>query len=349
MDSSRSGAISERDVEMAYELILGRPPENSLAVANHLKNSSTRKELRAVFMRSSEFRAKVSQELGVATPTQPLDWPKIDIEVDVPSETLAAMIDHIEKNWAVLGESEPYWSVLANAKYKAREIGNNIEEFYASGKRAVSFFTHAVDRSGVDYGNLQRCFELGCGVGRVSVWLARIFPELIAADISGPHLRLAAEAVERAELKNVDLRLVNTIDKIEALPTFDCFVSITVLQYNPPPVIAFLLRIILRKLKPGGLAYFQVPTYRKGAVFKADQYLRVASVSGKIEMHVLPQNVVWRLANEADCQVLDVREDNWTGNSDIVSNSILLMKSPSSERKRSGHSARGQKSKLRPL
>jgi hypothetical protein len=105
-------------------------------------------------------------------------------------------------------------------------------------------------------------------------------------------------------------------------------VSIIVLQHNPPPVIAFLLRTILAKLNPGGLAYFQVPTYRKDAVFKADQYLKGATVSGEMEVHVIPQADVWRIANETDCQVLDVRENDWTGIPDGVSNSILLMKRP---------------------
>ena len=92
-------------------------------------------------------------------------------------------------------------------------------------------------------------------------------------------------------------------------------------------MIAFLLRTILRKLDPGGLAYFQVPTYRKGAQFVVEQYLNDPSLSGKMEMHILPQEIIWQIADETGCRVLDVREDGWTGSSpDYVSNSILLMK-----------------------
>lgn len=322
---SSSDPISEYDVELAYELLLGRKPENASVVAHFVNRCSTREQLRAVFVASPEYREKIRQDLGFIT-LQPLNLPKMDIEVDVPPETLAAMIRHIEANWALLGENEPHWSVLSVEKFKAGQIGDNIQEFYASGKYTVSYFADAAERAGVDYRNLQRCFELGCGVGRVSVWLARIFPELIAADISAPHLRLAAAAVEHSGLKNVELRLLDTLAKIEALPAFDCFVSSLVLQHNPPPVMAFLLRIILSKLNPGGLAYFQLPTYRLGYVFKAEQYLAGASVNGQIEMHVLPQSVVWRLADEANCQVLDVREDGLTGDAQGVSNSILLMK-----------------------
>ena len=39
-------------------------------------------------MASAEHRAQIGQELGIKIPTtKPLDWPKIDIEVDVPPET----------------------------------------------------------------------------------------------------------------------------------------------------------------------------------------------------------------------------------------------------------------------
>src|SRR5262249_32394733 len=157
-------------------------------------------------------------------------------------------------------------------------------------------------------------------------WLARLFRKVIAVDVSRPHLRLASQAVDRAGLKNVELRIMNNIRKLSELPRFDCFISLIVLQHNPPPVSAFLLGPILKKLRPGGLGYLQIPTYMKDAVFNADRYLETASIDGQMEMHALPQAIVWRLAAESDCQLLDVREDNWCGSSIMISNSILLRK-----------------------
>jgi len=315
--------LSRRDVEVAYELLLGRRAKSGAAVAKQLKANKTLSDLRRRFMGSEEYRIQMRRK-GLMS--RPLDWPKMDIEVDVPAETLAAMLRHIEGNWAQLGEQDPHWSVLTRDRFRATEIGSNIKAFYRSGKRVISYFTHTCDRAGVNYKELRRCFELGCGVGRVSIWLAQLFPELIAADISAPHLRLAAEACAREGLKNVELRLLNEVEKIRALPDIDCFLSVIVLQHNPPPVIAFLLRTILGKLTPGGVGYFQVPTYRKNAKFSAREYLTGASIEGRLEMHVLPQNVLWEIAEEADCRILDVREDTWTGKGLGISNSILLRK-----------------------
>jgi SAM-dependent methyltransferase len=319
--------ISARDIEVAYALMLGRRPESPSVVADHIKNSTSLADLRAKFLRSIEFRERMRLDLGIATPvTKPLDWPRMHIDVDVSPNELAAMFRHIEENWALLGDKEPYWSVLISDKYKSESIGDNIKEFYASGSEAVSFFKNAVDRAGLDYGNLRRCFELGCGVGRLSVWFAQMFDELIAADISPSHLKHAREAIQRVGLNNVDLRVLNTIQKFDELPEFDCFVSIIVLQHNPPPVSAHLLATILRKLKPGGIAYFQIPTYYRAAVFSVDKYLTQASSNGQMEMHALPQAKVWQIAEQAGCSVADVREDGWVGNPSFISNSILLQK-----------------------
>ncbi len=95
----------------------------------------------------------------------------------------------------------------------------------------------------------------------------------------------------------MDLRLVNEVNKIEALPAFDCFVSIIVLQHNLPPVIAFLLRTMLGKLSAGGLAYFQVSTFRKARTSGRPISQRRPSRQ-QMEMHVLPQAVVWNIAYE---------------------------------------------------
>lgn len=319
--------VTDYDVKLAYELMLGRPPESAQMVARHRDSVSSLQELRALFIASQEFRNRIRSDLKTVFPThKPLNWPQIEIEVDVSAETLAAMLRHVEGNWAILGEKEPHWSVLSAERFKAASIADNIDEFYESGKRAVSLFVRAAERSNVGVRNLRRCLELGCGVGRLSIWLARMFPELIATDISPSHLRLASEAMQWNGLTNVDLRLINAISKIELLPQFDCFISLIVLQHNPPPVIAFLLRTILGKLAPGGLAYFQVPTYRRDAAFNSARYLAGASVTGTIEMHVIPQAFLWPLIDEADCRLLEVREDDWAGPGDVISNSILLRK-----------------------
>jgi hypothetical protein len=82
----------------------------------------------------------------------------------------------------------------------------------------------------------------------------------------------------------------------------------------------------LDKLNPGGVAYFQLPTYCLNYRFKIDEYLRDASATGNMEMHILPQYRLFDLLDQCDCWVLECREDAWTGIDHMISNSLFVKK-----------------------
>jgi SAM-dependent methyltransferase len=250
----------------------------------------------------------------------------MDIETDTDPDKLASMIRHIEENWTILGSEDPHWSVLTGERFRKEVIGENIEAFYESGLRTLQFFLAAAERANLDISRLRTCFELGCGVGRITVWLAEHFRQVVAADISIPHINLASDAVRERSISNVQFRVLNRIELLRELPPFDAFFSVIVLQHNPPPVIALLLTEILRKLNPGGIAYFQVPTYKFDGQFNAADYLSKIDSAGKMEVHAIPQAKVWEIADACNCRVMDVREDGWVGSTNFISNSILLRK-----------------------
>lgn len=318
--------LSKETVRSAYQLILGREPEDEAVLDKHMETLQGVTDLRRRFIASGEFKAKVAQIVGPITSGVPLNAPKTHVAVDADPEELAAMIRFIEHDWTILGTDEPHWSVLTGERFRKQAIGDNIEAFYASGQRSLQTFLTTADRAGVDVSDLKSCFELGCGVGRVTVWLAQKFDKVTAADISVPHLRLALDAAEERSLTNIDFKLLNQIDVIRTLPNFDAFYSVIVLQHNPPPIIAFLLDEILGKLNPGGVAYFQVPTYRLNARFDSAEYLAKPRAGGKMEVHTIPQAKVWEIAERHGCSIMDVREDGAVGSPHFVSNTILVRK-----------------------
>jgi SAM-dependent methyltransferase len=149
---------------------------------------------------------------------------------------------------------------------------------------------------------------------------------LVATDVSSSHLEHAKSAIARRGRTNVDFVLLNNVAQVESLPEFDAFFSVIVLQHNPPPVIAYLLRHILQKLRPGGVAFFQVPTYYLGYSFSAKSYIDNMRDAGTMEMHCLPQQIIFKIVDEFDCSVREVREDGFTGTNSMVSNSFLITK-----------------------
>lgn len=322
--------VSRSEVEFAYRLFLGREPENDSVVIRHMESCSSLSALRASFMASREYRDLVRHKVlgGINTSLKATNWPRTEVEVEVSPEQLARMIRHVEATWENLGRADPHWSVLVQEKYRATKIGANKDDFFESGKDDVGALCAAAARCGVRLEDYFNCFELGCGVGRLSIRLAELFPRVVAADISASHLEIAKETIAERACRNVELVKLNALADLKSLPAFDVFFSLIVLQHNPPPVIAQILRILLEKLRPGGIAFFQVPTYALDYDFIAEEYLEGIDMPTHMEMHVLPQQILFELIEKTGCQLLEIREDDMTGTPTMVSNSALVSKRP---------------------
>jgi hypothetical protein len=107
------------------------------------------------------------------------------------------------------------------------------------------------------------------------------------------------------------------------------FFSIIVLQHNPPPVILGILDAAFAGLRPGGLAFFQVPTYSSGYSFDFEQFLEKEGRAKSMEMHFVPQANILRLARARGMQLLEIKQDHLVGNYQCwVSNTFLMQKVP---------------------
>jgi SAM-dependent methyltransferase len=296
--------VSIEEVQFAYRLLLGREPSKQEAAA--WLGVSSVAELRRQFFDSSEFRTIVSG--GTCNqPRLPPDLAPLAIEWQTDPETEKLLLDYVRKTWTRLGEYEPHWSVLSSEQFKAANITEHRESFFASGATDARLIAAVLERRGVSAGHYRRILEYGCGVGRATTHIARLFREVVAVDISGSHLSLAEKRVGDVGCKNVRF-IRGTAPDFGMEEGFDLFFSYIVLQHNPPPVIALLMRQMFKCLLPKGLAIFQVPTYVPGYCFNVARYLLEPKLE-TIEMHCLPQQVIFQLAHEARCICLEVRED----------------------------------------
>jgi len=318
--------LSQEDVVYAYRLLLGREPESEDVVDMHARKASSLGGLRETMMSSTEFQTKLgrAQNQNRQQFIKPLDWDKCEVEVEGAPKELSKMIAHVQTVWENYGRTEPHWSVLTGDKFKANVISENCDEFYASGQSAIRNLSATAARYGIDLGQYKSCLELGCGVGRLTVWLAQQFEKVVAADISAPHLELAREAAARFNRGNVSFVGLSSMNSLKEVERFDVFFSLITLQHNPPPIIAAMLSEILNKLNDGGIAYFQVPTYKRGYSFRINDYINNFDNFDKMEMHVFPQDELFRLVERCNCVLLEVREDGYTGIDSGVSNTILV-------------------------
>jgi SAM-dependent methyltransferase len=304
--------VTREDTVAAYRMLLGREAtERETEMWLHVPTVA---DLRQMFISSTEFQAALAQASAQGRP-QPdrlaCDLPAISVEWETDSDAQRRLIEHVTETWTTLGREEPHWSVLSNDAFKSRNFERNADWFYESGARDTNLVTAILERYGLSPADLRRAVEYGCGVGRVTPHLAAVFSDLVGIDISESHLSFAGKAIAKNGCNNVHLVLARAPDFGMVAP-FDVWFSNIVLQHNPPPIIALILRRMFSLLDPGGVAIFQVTTYAPGYRFNVAEYLG-APKAGAIEIHCLPQRVIFELAHGAGCVPLDVREDSAMG------------------------------------
>jgi SAM-dependent methyltransferase len=283
-------------------------------------------ELRDDFMRSAEFATRTRHLVGAWERGRrlPLDVPGNEIEYGATTSEILQCLKKIGVAWSHMGDTMPHFSVLTDKRYLPDALNQNLLKFWASGETEAGNVERMLMRFGCDDLSKKTCVEYGCGVGRVTAGLAVRFGVVHAYDISPSHLSLAKQRVQELGKSNCKYHLCAD-DPLGPLEACDVFYSKIVFQHNPPPVIVRLIENALGALKGGGVAVFQVPTYCAGYRFTLGDWLATEQRLG-MEMHCLPQQVIFELVVKSSCELLMVREDNATGDDRFISNTFVIRK-----------------------
>jgi len=300
-----SSPIDADTVRWAYRLFLGREPESDSAIRHHIAGSGTFAELRRGFIGSEEFQRQLG---GYARPSMTGTESALSIEDATDATHLQRLLDHIAQSWSHMGETDAHWSVLTNDGFHADRIDANRDLFYATADEDIRRFLATLARNKLDIPKNARCLELGCGVARITSRLAQHCAQVVGLDVSPAHLRIARDYLDELHIDNVELRQLKRIEDLAEIGPIDVFFTAIVLQHNPPPVIAAILDRVFALLNPGGIAYFQVPTYEENYRFSSTAYLQARSAKLDMEMHVLPQKDVLRIAARHGLQPIEILE-----------------------------------------
>jgi SAM-dependent methyltransferase len=292
---------------------LGRAPESANVIAS-FEGMPIWKVVEAI-LGSEEFRRRKLSELeNYYFRFSPIS--NVDMGDNL---AVSEIINRVGAVWERYGREEPHWSVMTNSLFKRERLDAKMtEEFFATGKADVELFIRNCARIGKSPEGT--VLDFGCGVGRLGEHLSRIFQKYIGVDISSSHLGLAKERLSGR--RNVELQLLPEFLKKDV--RFDAMYSVIVLQHNPPPVMYALLKELLMRLNPGGVASFQIPCFAFDYRFSASQYLKQPQ-AWEMEMHALPQPILFELFETTRCRVHEVVPDGRAGTAGI-SYSFLLTK-----------------------
>lgn len=155
-----------------------------------------------------------------------------------------------DRAWEKWGRNDPYFGVLAEERFSAERIDEHRDEFFASGQAAIKHILKRLERS---FGALPRgrALDHGCGVGRLSLPLARTFAQVTGLDISPSMLAEARSNATRLGLNNVGFELAD--DQLSrAAGQYEFVNSHLVLQHVPVRRGLPILARLLDKIAPGG-------------------------------------------------------------------------------------------------
>jgi SAM-dependent methyltransferase len=134
------------------------------------------------------------------------------------------------------------------------------EQFFASGERTVAeeILTDVQNICQGKAPSEMRVLEIGCGAGRVTRALSKLFGEVHAVDVSGEMVRICREALREQPNAFVYQNNGQDLSVIPELP-FDFAFSSIVFQHIPSrEIIENYVREVHRLLRPGALFKFQV-------------------------------------------------------------------------------------------
>jgi SAM-dependent methyltransferase len=323
---------AEQVVSAAYHALLDRAPdeEGRQTHQRRLQGGDSLTDVLRAFVSSPEYGLNHPAILVAHE-----SLPENSIQLRLSEEQRERVWTHVRDTWSRLGREDPFFSVVTSEQYRLAHMSPEaVEHFYDSGRADIHRLERYLARNGRSLPRDGVCVDYGCGLGRVTLWLARLCKRVIAIDVSEEHLRIAQRELASRGVNNVEFRLLRGRDDLAVVKRADLFHSVIVLQHNPPPIIADILQHALAGLNAGGAAFFQVPTYGFNYVWNYDRFMAHDLPAGDMEMHVVPQSVVFALATQAGCVPIEVQPDGCAGMPYWVSNTFLFAKPGAATRAR---------------
>jgi 2-polyprenyl-3-methyl-5-hydroxy-6-metoxy-1,4-benzoquinol methylase len=182
-----------------------------------------------------------------------------------------------DKSWETIGKIDPYYGVLTSDKFRNRNFDKDAHsDFFNGGKDHMINLLAKIEKR---FGKIPRgnALDFGCGVGRLTLPLAveGRFLHVVGMDISESMLKEARKNADKAGVSN--LNFVVADDSLNGLNgNFDFIHSFIVFQHIPIKRGEKIVRQLINKLSPGGVAALQMPFARKvGLARKALSLIRV--------------------------------------------------------------------------
>jgi SAM-dependent methyltransferase len=154
--------------------------------------------------------------------------------------------------WKKFGEVDPYFGVVTHTEYHSWSLTEEArEQFFVSGEEHVKRIMKVLRDINPEF-SPTRAIDFGCGVGRVTLPLARESSSVLGVDVSAGMLSEAQKNASNQGISNVTFAS-------EVSGRFDLIHSYIVFQHIPVRRGLIIMRDLVSRLDPGGMAVIQFP------------------------------------------------------------------------------------------
>ena len=175
-----------------------------------------------------------------------------------------------DRDWKRVAEVDPFWGVLSEERFRKGEMNTSkLEQFMASGDQYIDNLFALIGKHLRSDFLPARGLDVGCGVGRLLIPLARRVREAVGVDIAPAMLELCLKHAADAGIRNVTGHISDdTLSRVQG--KFDLVNSYIVLQHIPPYRGYRLIQAMIDRLVIGGIGSIQV-TYAKARKFLVNE------------------------------------------------------------------------------
>ncbi len=171
-------------------------------------------------------------------------------------------VENPDQDWSEFGKTDPYFAVLTSDDFRKDHLTQeNLALFYQSGEEYVDRALSTIRQHFDPEFEPARALDFGCGVGRLTIPLARIAKTVTGVDVSEAMLNEAQ--VRCAQLGVNNIRFAKSDDQLSAISgKYDLILSSLVFQHIPPTRGEKIFFRLLSQLSEDGVCIVQFLYHR---------------------------------------------------------------------------------------
>lgn len=175
-----------------------------------------------------------------------------------------------DADWKRVAETDPYFGVLSEEAYRKDAMdAESHRRFMATGEKSIADLFEIIDRHLVPGFAPRRALDVGCGVGRHLLAIARRADEAVGVDVAPAMLEICRENAAAAGIENITvLENDDTLSAVQG--PFDLVNTFFVLQHVPPARGLRILQAMLDLTATGGVVSIEL-TYARSRRFFFDE------------------------------------------------------------------------------